>query len=176
MDQERHNLFLKLVRLNQAKINAYILSLVPRHSDADDILQNTLEMIWHRFDKYQPGTNFLSWALSFAHYEVLNFRKKKARRHELIFNPDVFEQVLPVAAEQIKNTDPRRDALEHCVNKLDEKSRMIINLRYNMDIRPKEIGLRLGYTVANIYKTISRIHHKLMICIEQRLRGKGEMA
>lgn len=173
MNHKSRKLFLKLLMQNQAKIHAYIQSLIPGYADADDVLQNTSEIMWRRFDRFQPGTNFLSWALSCAHYEILNFRKKQSQKRECIFNNEIFEQMLPVVDRHIKSIDPRREALEHCLDKLDETGKSIINMRYNMELRPKEIGLRLGYTVDNVYKVISRMHHKLMLCIERTIRMEG---
>lgn len=170
MDSEKHKLFLKLLLEHQAKIHAYILTLVPNYADADDVLQNVSEVIWRRFDQFQPGTNFLSWALRCAHLEILNFRKKKSRSREIIFDQTTFEQMLPILNDEIKKVDYRRDALEQCLKKLGTTGREIIKMRYNMDLRPKEIGIRLGYTVASMYKLISRIHNKLLSCIERTLR------
>ena len=167
MKSDNHKLFLKLILEHQPKIYAYILTLVPGYSDADDVLQDSFEIMWRRFDQFEPGTNFLAWALKCTHFEILSFRKKKARLRELIFDSETFEQMLPVLNDELQRADYRRDALENCLDKLNKDHREIIKLRYNMDLRPKEISLRMGYTVANIYKLISRIHRKLLACIEQ---------
>lgn len=173
MDSEKHKLFLRLLLEHQPKIQAYILTLVPNNADADDVLQNVSEIIWRRFDQFEPGTNFLSWALRCAHFEILNFRKKKSRLREIIYDNETFEQILPVLNDEMKNVDPRRQALEQCLKKLKDSDRKIIQMRYNHDLRPKEISKSLGYTLANIYKVISRIHRKLLFCIERTVRVEG---
>lgn len=173
MDPERHKLFLKLLLDHQPKIHAYIMSLVPNYTDADDVLQNVSEVIWRRFDQFQPGTNFLSWALRCAYLEVLNFRKRKNKSRPIIFDNETFEQMLPILNDEVKKVDYRRDALEQCLQKLENSGREIIRMRYNLDLRPKEIASRLGFTVANVYKVISRIQGKLLLCIEKTLRTEG---
>ncbi len=167
MDTEKHKLFLKLILEHQPKIYAYILTLVPSYPDADDILQNACEIMWRRFDQFEPGTNFLAWAIKCAYFEIINFRKNKAKSREIVFDSETFEQMLPVLNDEIKTIDHRREALEQCLDKLQGKQRDIIKLRYNMDLRPKDIALRMGYTVANMYKLISRIQKKLLSCIER---------
>ena len=173
MDPESHKLFLKLLLEHQPKIYTYILSLVPNYTDADDIFQNVSEVIWRRFDQYRPGTNFLSWALRCTHLEVLNFRKKKYNSRQIIFDHETFEQMLPIVNDEVVNIDYRRDALEECLKKLGEIGKKVIRMRYNLGLKPKQIGSHLGYTVANIYKVISRIHDRLLACIERTLQSEG---
>lgn len=173
MDPERHKIFLKLLLEHQPKIYAYILSLVSNYTDADDVFQNVSEVIWRRFDQYQLGTNFLSWALRCAHLEVLNFRKKRSSSRQIIFDNETFEQMLPIANDEVNKVDYRRDALEECLEKLGNIGKEIIRMRYNLGLKPKQIASHLGYTVANTYKMISRIHGKLLSCIESARRSEG---
>ncbi|HRS72819.1 MAG TPA: hypothetical protein P5175_13345, partial [Anaerohalosphaeraceae bacterium] len=44
--------FVSLLTAQQTRIYAYILSLVPNFSDADDILQDTTKIMWERFDDF----------------------------------------------------------------------------------------------------------------------------
>ncbi len=173
MDSERHKLFLKLLMEHQAKIYSYILSLVSNYTDADDILQNTSEILWRRFDQFQPGTNFLSWSLKCAYLETLNFRKKQARARHLIFDNETLEQMVPVLNDGFKTIDHRHEILERCLGKVGESGQKIIKMRYNMDLRPKEIAKRLGYPVPRLYKVISKLHSTLLSCIERTLRVEG---
>jgi len=166
-------LFLKLLLEHQSKIYAYILSLVPNYADADDILQNVSEIIWRRFDQFQPGTNFLAWALKCTHLEILYFRRKQSKSRQVVFDNEVLEQMLPIVADEITTIDDRRDALENCLKRLPDVSRETIRLRYYQGLRPKEISVRLGFTIANVYKVISRIHRKLLLCVEQTLATRG---
>ena len=173
LDRDKHRLFLKLLLEHQSKVHAYILSLVPNYADADDIQQEVSHLLWQRFNDFQPGTNFLSWALRFAYFEVINFRKKRAKSRETVFDNKTLAQMLPVLEDEMKHTEERFSSLEHCLGKLEERSREIIKMRYNMDLHPKEIGVRLGYTVANVYKRLSRIHSRLLNCVERRMHGHG---
>ena len=173
LDRDKHRLFLKLLLEHQAKVHAYILSLVPNYADADDVLQEVSQLLWQRFDEFQPDTNFLSWALRFAYFEAINFRKWHAKSKEMVFDDKTLAQILPVLEDEMKHIDERLNALEHCLGKLEERSREIIKMRYNMDLRPKEISVRLGYTIANVYKRLSRIHSWLRNCAERRMHAHG---
>jgi RNA polymerase sigma-70 factor (ECF subfamily) len=173
MDNKNNKLFLKLLLDNQSRIHAYILSLVPNYADADDILQTVSELMWSRFDQFEPGTNFLGWALRYAHFEVLAFRKKKAKLKEVVFDTPIFEQMLPILEDQMHTMDFRNGALEDCLSKLDSRNREIIKMRYSQDLSPKEISGQFGLTIHGIYKLLSRVHGKLLECIERAGRKES---
>ncbi len=171
MDSDNHKLFLKLILENQSRIYSYILSLVPSYSDADDILQNAFEAMWRRFDQFEPGSNFLSWALRFTHFEILCFRKDRSRSKEKVYDSEAFELIMPVVEQEALCFDARQEALEYCIDKLEDKQREIIKLRYSMDASPQEISSKLGYKASSIYKIISRIHNNLLACIERKIES-----
>ena len=169
MQPDNHKLFLKLILEHQPKIYSYILSLVPSYHDADDILQNSFEVMWRRFDQFEPGTNFLSWALRCAYYEILTFRKKKARSKEVVYDNELFEQILPVLENELNNSDRRQDALEDCIDRLNDSQKEVIKFKYNMNLSAKEIGSKLECKENSVYKLLSRLHRTLFECIEGKL-------
>ncbi|HOK66812.1 MAG TPA: sigma-70 family RNA polymerase sigma factor [Anaerohalosphaeraceae bacterium] len=173
MDQEvykRNKLFLKLLLENQPKIHAYILSLVTSQSDADDILQEVCSQIWARFDQFEEGGNFLSWALRFAFFEVLNFRSKKNKSRQVLFDNEVLQQMIPVLDEEMKTADARMDALEQCLEKLNERSRKMIDMRYDKGLNPAQISRSMNLSIHAVYKLLSRIHSQLLSCVERAIR------
>ena len=101
------------------------------------------------------------------------FRKKQAKLRCMIFDNETLEQMLPILNDGVKTIDHRHEALERCLNKVGESGREIIKMRYNMDLRPKEIARRLGYPVPRIYKVIVQLHSKLLLCIKRTLRAEG---
>ena len=46
--------------------------------------------------------------------------------------------------------------------------RELVKLRYYQDLKPRQISLLLGLSVANIYKAMSRIHGQLLECMSGR--------
>ncbi|MHC5160788.1 MAG: sigma factor, partial [Planctomycetota bacterium] len=90
-NQNKTEEFLSLLMSNQRRINSYVLSLVPNMNDADDIMQETITVLWRKFDEFQVGTNFASWGMKVAFYCVLDFRKKKAK-DKLVFSDDLLNQ------------------------------------------------------------------------------------
>ena len=79
-DSNRYEEFVSLVRLYTSQVLAYINALLLNRNDAEDLFQETCLVLWQKFDEFQPGTNFLAWALRIADYKVMNFQTTQSRR------------------------------------------------------------------------------------------------
>ena len=54
--------------------------LIANHNDADDIMQETTIVMYEKFDSFEKGSDFLSWANTIAKYKTLEFLKKRKRK------------------------------------------------------------------------------------------------
>ena len=100
-NSKRTEVFLSLLMANQRRINSYILSLVPNFSDADDIMQETITVMWRKFEGFEIGTDFAGWGLKVAYYCILNYRKNKGK-DKLVFSDTIFRQIQDVAKQHAK--------------------------------------------------------------------------
>ena len=163
-------LFMSLVLSNQRRIHAYILSLVIHPYDADDILQDTLAVMWEKFDEFQPGTNFLAWGKSIARFKVMNYLKK-SKSTKLHFNNEVLK-IIESESGQIDNLSDRLSAMTNCLTVLTDKEQSLLKFRYYHDFSFKKIALKVGISKQSAYRSISRIHSKLVKCIKHALVTK----
>ena len=159
--------FLRLLMANQNRIHAYILAMVQSWVDADDVMQETTSKMWKKFDHFEPGTDFTSWGIQFARYEVMNFRKKN-RPGRMQFNVELLDII-----EQKSGADENQllylDILQRCVQKMADQDRKLITMKYELNITTKEVARRIGRNVHNLYKTMARIHDMLMRCVRRTL-------
>lgn len=165
---ERIELFVQLIGLHQYKIHRYLLSLVPNSHDADDLFQQTNLFLWREFDRFEEGTNFVSWACSVAYHEVLAWRKSRSRERQ-VFSDDFLTAVssqLDLASERI---ELRSQALVHCVEKLPKHHRELIQLRYREHGRVEVIAEKVGRTTEAVYRMLSRIRRTLYDCVDRTL-------
>jgi RNA polymerase sigma-70 factor (ECF subfamily) len=163
--------FVGLLTANQRKLFAYIMSLVVNVNDADDILQETVKMMWSKFDQFELGTDFLSWAATMAHYRVLEFRKRKQRR-EVVFDDDVFTRLQSQAMTELQNTDDYLVHLRQCLKKLKAGDLGLIKMRYVNGLPVKEIASRVGRNLQSVYRSIARIQDLLRHCIKRQLASE----
>ena len=167
--------FMSLLVPNQKQIHAFILYLVPNRTDADDILQDTLSEMWNKFQEYREGTNFVSWGLTIAKYKVYAFMRKNNRYHylshqtlELLQHEVESGQGLGFIQEQI-------EILKKCIQKLSDKEKKILRLRYERNLTFDGIAEQFGISMQAVYKTVSRIHAGLAKCIQLTLRLRGTL-
>jgi len=164
--------FLRLMTASHDRIYAFILSIVPNWTDADDLMQETIMVMWRKFDKYKPGTSFVSWGMQIAKYEIINFCKKRGKRRE--WSRDDVNQCIMDQAESVNvEINERLNALKLCISKLDQYSRKLVKLRYEQNVTVKNIADVYGKTVQSMYKALGKIHDVLMRCIRKTMLERG---
>lgn len=165
-------LFMGLALSAQKEIYAFILSLVVSPSDADDILQETLTVMWRKFSEFESGTNFVAWGRQIARFKVMEYLRKN-RTSKFCFDSDVLK-LIESKSSQIDNLSDRNEAMQNCIRKLAEKQRSILNMRYSRDMSFKQIALEYGVSKQSIYRMVSRVHALLAKCIKNTLATGGE--
>ena len=109
--------FVRLLLIYQKRIFGFILVMVPHYSDAEDLFQEVVMIMCRRFHEFQPGSNFLAWAIQIARYELCNIRKIK-RRSRIQFSTDTVELLFDQTCRQSSSLDQRLTLLEECIKKL----------------------------------------------------------
>src|SRR5262249_26567792 len=151
----------------ESDIRAFVFTLLPHWSDAEDVLQRTRIVLWQKFAQFEPGSNFRAWALQVARFEVNNFRRtQRSDRH--YFDETLVDQLAEVRSSMIDELDRRRSMLDQCIRKLRASDRQIIRHCYGPNATTtKEAAERLRRPVNTLYKALNRIRRSLMECVQQ---------
>ncbi len=154
----------------------YILSLVPRHVDALDILQETAVDLWQNFDRYETDRPFGRWARKFAHLRVLRHYQNASRksRDVLLLGEAVMELL---AEEQEVHGDvlaARHTALARCLEKLTDEDWQLLRCRYWSNEKLRDLAVQLGEPEQRLYHRLARIRAKLQLCINETLLSSEE--
>jgi len=159
---------MRLYVVNERRIYGFIFALIHDWSAAEDILQETAQIMWSKFDTYQPGTSFVAWAFCIARYQVLDYRKR--RKVASPFDDKLIEQLACQAQDHIAGDDDRRhEALKACLRKLTARERHLIELRYQLDATIKDIADKLGWHTKSVYRSLQRIRMQLFRCIQRTI-------
>src|SRR6185503_6454254 len=121
--------FLKEFALHHDRLFAYLFSLLPHRPDAEDVFQRTSLVLWQKFDQWEPGSDFLSWACSVAFYEARNFIRVSSR-DRLRFGEALLETLAKDRAASLRRRDDRVAALQECLKKLDRAERELLQRAY----------------------------------------------
>lgn len=168
---EQRNSFVNLITANHRRIYAYIITMVPNDSDADDIMQETAAIMWENFDRFEQGTNFVSWAVTIAKFQVLKYRKTKYRNHSRLLMSNQAIELLISETQQIEKEETERlGALRKCMKKLPEKDRQFLKLRYSEGATAKEVSQKVGLSADAVYRKGARLIDSLLLCIRGSLK------
>ena len=163
---KKTDVFLSLLMTNQRRINSYVLSVVPNLSDADDIMQETISVMWRKFDEFEIGTDFANWGMKVAYYCILGHRRKKAK-DKLVFSETLFQQIHEIAAEKQQSTEARIEHLRKCIGKLQSTDQRLLKARYELNYSAQNLAVQLDRSVQYVYKHLARIHHTLHLCVKR---------
>ena len=59
---DRHEEFVTLLTAAHDKLLGYLMSVLGRWHDAQDVLQSSSLLMWRKFETYESGSNFVAWA------------------------------------------------------------------------------------------------------------------
>jgi RNA polymerase sigma-70 factor, ECF subfamily len=172
-DSDKTARFVALFAANNRRIYAFVRAFVPNRADADEVFQETCAVLWAKFDQFQPGTNFWSWACAVTRFEALRFLRRNKRRAQL-FSDAFYDVVESHAVQNVDALDAQQDALADCYAKLSPQQRELLDRMYLLGGTPKNVAAELGRSPNAVYKALKRIHELLFDCVQQRLDDLGK--
>ena len=152
---------------SQGNLLAFILSLHPGFTEAEDILQETFLVISRKADTFVEGTNFLAWACTIARFKVLEFRRRQNQYAARISDTAIECLCAEMPTEGF--FDSRLAALRDCLHKLAPRAREIIWLRYQGAREPAEIARQVAWTPGAVRVALTRARGVLRQCVESKL-------
>ena len=172
-DSDRTSQFVALFSANNRRIYAFVRTFIHNRADADEVFQETCAALWAKFDQFQAGSNFWSWACAVARFEALRFLRRN-RLQTRLFSDSFYEAVERSVVENTGTLDALQDALADCYAKLDDEKRDLIDRMYLPGGTPKKVAIETGRSANAVYKALKRIHEILFDCVQQRLGERGE--
>lgn len=172
-DAERVSAFVVELGKHQRRLFLYILSMVPHAADAEDLLQETNVILWQKFSQFEPDTSFFSWASRIAYHKILQYREGRGRDAALV-DESVVSAIAVEAEAMVDELEEQRLALASCLNRLKEKDRRLIALRYVAGASIEGLSRELGRPENSITHSLGRIREKLYRCIRNSLAMHAE--
>lgn len=112
----------------QSRLYAYLCTLLANAGDARDVLQETNLVLWQKAGAYDFARPFEPWALRFAHFQALAWRKRQSR-DRLVFG-DATLDLLAAEFDGGHGAEGELRALDECLGKLPGKQRALVARRY----------------------------------------------
>ena len=84
-----------------------------------------------------------------------------------------FAEVRSVPEDLIEREGPSLEALEHCVDRLPDRSRRLLAMRYGQDDSPERIAAQTRTTTAAVYQALWRLRTWLRKCVERHVASEA---
>lgn len=160
--------FTRLWTMAYPKVASFVAAALPDTHAAEDLLQEVAVACLTHFPKYDRQRSFLAWAMGVAKLEILSHRRQHARSR-VVFSSDLLDNLISVYEELGPELDHRTHALRECVQSLPEKFAAIVRLRYEGDLRHREIARQIGITETHARVQLNRARAVLRACVERKL-------
>lgn len=163
--------FVELLVSHQSLIRAFVISLLPGLPEAEDVIQNTNQVLWTKRAQFTLGTNFKAWALTTARFQAMALQQKLRSERRQPLDDDVMELV----AEEAMDLEPaefnRRLAdLNDCMSQLQVRDQELILHRYWKKAGLAEHARETGRSVGALKVALHRIRENLRTCLERKIQ------
>lgn len=162
--------FTRLWTTAQPAVAGYLAALVSDFRDSQDLLQTVAVVALKKFGEFDPSRSFVGWTLGIARWEVLHYRRGRARSR-LELDESMVESMTSVCEELSEEFERRARALHDCLRGLDGRSSEMLRLRYDEALTPAAMASRLGLSAVAVRVALSRIRSSLRKCIEGKLQA-----
>ncbi len=161
-----HRLFLE----NQRRVFGFVLTMLPRLADAEEVFQNACVVILSKAAEFQPGTDFAAWACQIARFEVFAYRRRQQAERQR-FSGELVDLLADRRLSVEKRLQGVRQDLRTCIEQLRPEDRRLLEARYESDSASssKQLAGRLGILENTLYKALGRIRRALRLCVERKL-------
>src|SRR5262245_44669489 len=160
--------FILLFGRSQYALHAFIVGMVYRRADADDLLQEVNLALWKKRHTYDANADFLRWAIGFARIEVVNWRKKVAKSH-LVHSDAVIDSLIADWNRDLPFYEERLEALAKCLEKLRKEEHRLVTEFYQQDISIDAISKMTNTPASTIYHVLNRAREALRRCVQLSL-------
>lgn len=135
----------------QGKIRAYIFSRIKNHHDAEDLFSQVFLKITENVQSYDPTkSSYGTWIYTITQNTVRDYFRKSQHNMDVELPED-----MPLADSHadIEKELLRQESLQYlaeALNKLPERERDIIILRFYHGLSSKEVCEKVGVSYANV--------------------------
>jgi RNA polymerase sigma-70 factor, ECF subfamily len=161
---DRLNLFAKLMVEHHSRLYRYVRMIVPNQDNAEDVLQETLMVLWQKFDETYSERSFYAWASRTAHFIALR-EHRSTKRQAHVLDPEILDQLVAEELGDTERLEQLKTRLEACMAQLPAGDRELIHQRYQPGVAVGALAEQLRRPLASVSKSLGRIRRTLLKCL-----------
>ncbi len=157
--------FERVVKTYSEPLYWQIRRMVPSHSDADDILQNTFLKAWTHLEQFRAESKISTWLYRIAYNESVTFLKKN--KNNMTPSDDIDRLAGQLEGDAYFDGNEMQAHLQAAVASLPPKQRMIFNLKYYDEMKYSQISDVLGTTIGTLKASYHQAVKKIKLHLEK---------
>ncbi|HVJ84222.1 MAG TPA: sigma-70 family RNA polymerase sigma factor [Caulifigura sp.] len=165
--------FLRSLRDAQGALYGCILALVPAGSDADEVFQETVWVLWKEYQAEGPPINFSAWSNSVARNIARGYIRRERRRGRVQLSEAHLNMIAKVHAGSSELLELRQEMLRHCLGHMSDGDRALLMSCYGPEASIHVVARKQGQTTASLYSRLKRLRHRLFECVNRRMSGRN---
>lgn len=153
--------FAPLVHQYQNVVFSICLKLIKDRNDAEEVAQQSFVKAYTALSSFKTNASFSTWLYRIAYNASLDWLKAKKRRFDHTWIEPGSEPHTDLSADGALLDEEQRSMLAKAIDKLDERSQLVILLYYYEDKSVKEIAKVLDLSESNVKVVLLRARRQL---------------
>lgn len=151
-----------LFNLYSKQIKRSLVHLSGNEFDSNDLLQETFMKAYTNLDKYDPKYPFVVWLHTIARNTFLDYiRKNNVKNRILVVDSERVSELEVEDTDDNVVLNERSDMLMDKIAALEEKYRVVMDLRYRAGLDYKDIAKELDMSIDTVKTRLRRGKEKL---------------
>lgn len=165
MNDDRHDEFLMRFTKAQTSLRTYVFAHVRGYHEAEDVCQKVALALWKSYASYQPDRKFEAWAFGVARNTILA-QRRAAARSRTVLGGDIGERFEECLIQETPVFDQRHNFMKECLQKLDQKTRTLIWMRYRDRLCIDTVAGHAGCTANALRVFLCRVRRAIAECMK----------
>jgi len=137
-------------------------------SAAEDIAQEAFVRAYRELRRFRAGESFRPWLLRIVTNLALNEKRAGGRRTALFERAGRLQaDTTEPAPDELVVSDEQAVAVWRAVDRLDDGDRLVLYLRYFLDLNEKEMAVAIGKPAGTVKSRLHRAGRRLREIIER---------
>ena len=155
----------------EPRVRVVIASMIPDSSLVDDLTQEVFIIAYQRLATYKPDTQIGAWLSQIARNVAQNERRRWYRKNDMKerYRAEI-ERKIEFDIDKIAASlrGDVMEALQQCINVLNETARIMINGFYFKEMPVKELAGNLSMTAGAVRVSLCRARQSIAECLQRK--------
>ena len=152
------------------RLARFLTRLTNRYEDAEEIINDTLWIVWQRAGDFRDASRVSTWIMGIAYRRALKMFRRAAT-HQRAMTLEIADTETAVA-DEIQALEERQ-YLERALAQLPLEQRLVLEFSYYMDHSCEEIGEIMECPVNTVKTRMFNARRKLRTILGERTGAQG---